>query len=82
MRLSSEASRILQALEQGAALKAHRTLDGAKVHKMHPLQGVAYAVPTAAVRGLEKQGWVRSNMKFPVATYLLTVEGKKAILQE
>ena len=82
MGLSAEASKILHALDQGASLKVHRTLDGAKVHKVHPLQGVAYEVPTDAVRTLEKRGWLRSNMKFPVATYLLTPEGKKAISQQ
>lgn len=82
MGLAAEAYQILQALDQGASLKVHRTLDGAKVHKVHPLQGVAYEVPTAVVRTLEKRGWLRSNMKFPVATYLLTPEGKKAISQQ
>jgi len=75
MRLSTAAIQILQAIRQGATLKAHRTMDGAKIHKLHPLHGVACEVPTSAVRTLEKGGWVRSNMKFPVATYLLTTKG-------
>ena len=68
------------ALQAGAALKAHRTLDGAKYHKVHPLQGDDFTVPAAAVRELENRAWLRSNMKFPAATYLLTEQGRQAKL--
>lgn len=77
MGLSPEAVQILDAVHQGAAVKAHRTLDGAKIHKVHPLQADAFEVSEAAVRALEKRGWLRSNLKFPVATYLLTEQGHK-----
>lgn len=75
MGLSAEAIQILHAVRQGASVKAHRTLDGAKIHKVHPLEADAFAVSEAAVRMLEQRGWLRSNMKFPVATYLLTETG-------
>lgn len=75
MGLSPEAIQILQAVRQGASVKAHRALDGTKIHKVHPIQADAFAVSEAAVRALEKRGWLRSNMKFPVATYLLTEAG-------
>lgn len=77
MGLSEEAIQILHAVRQGASVKAHRTLDGAKTHKVHPLQADAFIVSEAAVRALEKRGWLRSNMKFPVATYLLTETGRQ-----
>ncbi len=80
MGLSPAAKQILAAMQQGASLKAHRTLDGLKLHKVHPLAGAAFEVPTSAVRALEKRGWLRSNMKFPAATYLLTEEGSQAIV--
>jgi len=64
-------------MHRGATLKAHRTLDGAKIHKLHFRTGVAEQVSITAVRRLERRGWLRSNLKFPVATYLLTEEGKQ-----
>lgn len=75
MGLSPEAIQILDAVHQGASVKAHRALDGTKIHKVHPLQAEPFAVSEASVRTLEKRGWLRSNMKFPVATYLLTESG-------
>lgn len=72
---------VLSAIGHGATLKAHRTIDGNKVHKLHPLQGDAVLVPSAVVRTLEQRGWVRSNMKFPAATYLLTDKGRQALLR-
>lgn len=80
MGLSPEAIQILEAVRQGASLKAHRALDGTKIHKVHPLQADAFEVSEAAVRALEKRGWLRSNMKFPVATYLLTETGSKVTI--
>ena len=59
----------------GATLKAHRTVDGEKVHLLHPLTGPAEPVDRAAVEDLRQRGLIASNMKFPVATYLLTEEG-------
>jgi len=81
MGLSPVAKQIIVAMQQGATLKAHRTLDGEKLHQIHPLQDAAFVVPTAAVRELEQRGWLRSNMKFPAATYLLTEQGSQATLQ-
>jgi uncharacterized protein YjhX (UPF0386 family) len=81
MALSQETMQILHALVQGASLKVHRTLEGAKVHKLHPLQGAAIQVKATTVRNLERRGWLRSNMKFPVATYLLTEKGSEVALQ-
>lgn len=80
MGLSPEAIQILDAVRQGATVKAHRALDGTKIHKVHPLQAEPFAVSEAAVRALENRGWLRSNMKFPVATYLLTETGRKATI--
>jgi len=72
---------VLTALANGATLKAHRTLDGSKVHKLHPLQGEVILIPATVVRLLEQHGWVRSNMKFPAATYLLTEKGRQVVGQ-
>lgn len=80
MGLSPEAIQILYAVRQGASVKAHRALDGTKIHKVHPVQAAAFEVSAAAVRTLEKRGWLRSNLKFPVATYLLTEKGRKVNL--
>ncbi|MEZ4860420.1 MAG: hypothetical protein R3C14_03905 [Caldilineaceae bacterium] len=63
---------VLAALIQGATLKSHRTLDGNKVHRLHPLAGPPVVVVARTVRRLERTGMIRSNMKFPAATYLLT----------
>ena len=82
MGLSPEAVQILSAVRQGAVVKAHRTLDGAKIHKVHPLQADAFEVSEAAVRALEKRGWLRSNLKFPVATYLLTEKGSRVTIPQ
>jgi hypothetical protein len=67
-------------MKQGATLKVHRTLDGNKIHKLHLVEGTAVAVPHVVVRALEKGGWVQSNLKFPVATYLLTEKGRRIVL--
>lgn len=82
MALSREAIQIFHAVGQGATIKVHRTLDGAKRHKIHPLQADAFEVSAAAVHALEKRGWLRSNLKFPVATYLLTEQGRKATIPQ
>ena len=76
MKLSKVEERLLQALAQGATLKAHRSMDGAKIHKLHPLgQEPAEVVAEAVVTSLKGQGLIESNMKFPAATYLLTDKG-------
>ena len=78
MKLSEVHDYILQALLNGATLKSHRYLDGAKLYKLHPLDGPAEPVERAAVDYLKQQGLIKSNMKFPAATYLLTDKGKQA----
>jgi hypothetical protein len=59
-------------MRAGATLKAHRTLDGEKVHRLHLLDGPAVDVDSAAVERLKRRGLIASNMKFPAAVYLLT----------
>jgi DNA-binding transcriptional regulator PaaX len=56
-------------------LKAHRTLDGEKVHRLHPLDGPPEQVDSAAVERLKRRGLIASNMKFPASVYLLTERG-------
>jgi hypothetical protein len=68
---------ILRALIDGATLKAHRYLDGAKLYKLHPLEGLTEPVERETVEYLKKHQLIKSNMKFPAATYLLTEKGKK-----
>ncbi len=75
MRLSPVHRHILRAMLDGATLKAHRTLDGAKIHMLHPLAGTPEPVDRAAVEYLRQHGLIASNMKFPVATYVLTELG-------
>ncbi len=75
MRLTSDQRRILRAMHDGATLKAHRTLDGEKVHRLHPLAGEPEPVDAALVESLRELGLIQSNLKFPAATYLLTERG-------
>lgn len=72
---------MLAALVNGAALKAHRYLDGQKIYKLHPLNGPAQVVSRAAVDSLKRHGLIHSNQKFPAATYLLTGKGRNAALR-
>jgi hypothetical protein len=73
-RLAAEEA-LLRALLDGAVLKVHRTVDGAKVHQLHCHGEPPRAVEAATVRRLEAQNLIQSNMKFPAATYLLTEQG-------
>jgi hypothetical protein len=75
MNLSPAQRRILRAMRDGATLKAHRTLDGEKVHRLHPLAGEQEPVDAALVESLHDLGLIRSNLKFPAATYILTERG-------
>ena len=79
MKLSPEQRHVLEAMRQGCTLKAHRTVDGAKNHLLHPLAGPPEAVDAAVVARLADHDLVRSNMKFPAATYLLTDRGLAAL---
>ena len=65
----------MRGMAAGATLKVHRTVDGEKTHRLHPLDGPAQSVERAAVEALKDSGLIRSNMKFPAATYLLTERG-------
>ncbi len=67
---------LLRALAEGHVLKVHRTVDGAKVYRLHRLDGQTEIVPGGVVRGLERRGLIESNMKFPAATFMLTERGK------
>jgi hypothetical protein len=70
---------ILSSLAHGATLKAHRTLDGEKVYKLHPLNGAPPEVlADALVDSLRQQKLIQSNLKFPAAVYLLTDKGLAA----
>ena len=62
MRLSEGQQRILAAMRDGATLKAHRTLDGAKTDVLHPLEGPPEIVDSAAVESLKRRGLIASNM--------------------
>lgn len=76
--LSSEEKRVLGALLQGAYLKAHRYLNGEKFHKLHSNEmGQEEVVRDAVVERLLQRDLIRSNMKFPAATYILTEVGRK-----
>lgn len=72
---------ILRAMLAGATLKAHRDLDGAKTHRLHPLVGPPELVDRATVESLRQHGLIASNMKFPAATYVLTERGVTAASQ-
>ncbi len=79
MRLNDEQRAILVALQAGDRLKVHRTIDGEKRYLLHRLDGSsAVAVEAAVVDSLERRGLIESNMKFPVATFLLTDKGVAA----
>jgi hypothetical protein len=76
MKLTKSHQHILQALFNGATLKAHRYLDGSKIYQLHPLAGPAEIVSRASVDYLKAHKLIESNKKFPAATYLLTSKGK------
>lgn len=66
-------------MRAGAALKVHRTLDGEKVHRLHPLDGEPENVERALVESLVGLGLIQSNLKFPAATYVLTDAGLRIL---
>lgn len=80
-RISPEQQSVLRALAEGATLKAHRTMDGAKEHRVHTLHGKTFVVSESTINALKRRRLIDSNMKFPAATYLLTDKGKRAIRQ-
>ncbi len=83
--LSNEQKRVLRAIVGGAYLKAHRHLDGYKVHKLHFGQSDSaqnvdeHVVADGVVDGLRRRGLIDSNLKFPAATYMLTDHGAKVV---
>lgn len=79
LNLTPSQHRVLQAMRDGATLKVHRTLDGEKIHRLHPLDGEPEAVDGAIVRSLITQGLIQSNLKFPASTYVLTEDGVQAL---
>jgi hypothetical protein len=67
---------LLVALAAGSTLKAHRTVEGAKIYRLHSLHGAATEeIAPADVEALQRRGLVESNMKFPAAVFLLTERG-------
>jgi hypothetical protein len=70
---------LLHAVVDGATLKVHRTLDGAKEYRLHHLDGGVEAVESHVVDRLVRRGWLDSNMKFPAATFLVTPAGRRAL---
>lgn len=66
---------LLIALLEGAVLKAHRDLDGIKIHKLHQPNQPPIVMNEPTVRRLAQQQLIQSNLKFPAATYLLTEQG-------
>lgn len=80
MRLSDAQRALLIALQTGERLQVHRTLDGAKLYRLHTHGGnTAEAVAPEVVDSLVRTGLIESNMKFPAATFLLTDKGLAAI---
>jgi hypothetical protein len=77
--LDQRATDLLQALARGATLKAHRDIDGGKVHRLHALNGDVHEVPAPVVNTLKRRGLIDSNKKFPAATYLLTKRGRQVV---
>lgn len=78
MKLSPGEEAVLRAMAQGGTLKTHRTMDGEKLPRLHPLDAPAHDVDPAVVDSLKRRKLIRSNMKFPAATYLLTDRGRAA----
>lgn len=79
-KLTVQQQFVLAALARGATLKAHRSLDGTKVHRLHPLAGGAVqTIDRVTVAGLHRMGLIESNKKFPAATYLLTDKGRQQV---
>ncbi len=68
---------VLKALFGGQMLKSHRNLDGAKVYRLHSLEGAGVVVTPAVVHALYEAGYLQTNHKFPTATYLLTPHGQE-----
>jgi hypothetical protein len=75
-RLPQDQRQILGTMHQGWTLKSHRYLDGAKIYRLHALNGEGLNVPASAVAALQQRRLIQSNQKFPAATFLLTEKGR------
>ncbi len=83
MSLTREQEKLLAAIHLGSQLKVHRSLDGEKIYQLHANDNhVIQSVSGAAVRLLERQGYLKSNMKFPAATFLLTEKGSNEAMRQ
>jgi len=80
MNAPNDAARqLLRALAAGDGLKVHRDVDGNKQYTLHPLAGGAsQVIEPKLVTRLERQRFLKSNMKFPAAVLLLTEQGAAA----
>ncbi|NJN81711.1 MAG: hypothetical protein HC802_05075 [Caldilineaceae bacterium] len=78
-RLGATELEILNAMAHGGTLKAHRTLDGDKEYRLHPLTGGTMQPDASSVDRLKRRGLIESNKKFPAATYLLTEAGARTV---
>lgn len=76
-RLSVDAQKVIRLLAAGSILKAHRSLGGAKEHRIHPLHGQDIEVSAETMDQLKRGRLIDSNMKFPAAAYLLTPRGRQ-----
>ena len=80
-KLTGEQAALLVSLQQGAVLKVHRTLDGAKVHRLQKDDAPVQEIEAALVAAVTDLGLLQSNMKFPAATFLLTDKGVAVAIQ-
>jgi hypothetical protein len=79
-RLSEDQRALLHAIAAGDTLKVHRTVDGEKVYRLHPLEGSSEReIAPADAEKLLTLGLIDSNMKFPAATFLITPKGVAAV---
>jgi hypothetical protein len=76
VRPPSAQTKILRALLHGSTLKSHRYLDGVKIYQLHALDETTEPVEQRVVEALQARGLITSNQKFPVATYVLTEQGR------
>jgi hypothetical protein len=77
-RANQEEKAVLRALVSGYQLKSHRYLNGQKEYTLHDTATDATRpVQAATVDRLRDAGLIVGNMKFPAATYMLTINGER-----
>jgi len=76
VKFSDAHRRVLLAIASGNTLKAHRDVEGAKVFRLHALDGTTETIDPAIVEYLTEHHLIDSNKKFPAATFWLTERGK------